>query len=691
MVAIKFDDVSVDRFLDAIPVMSGRVNMQGKLQYASERLAQRLDKPRNELVGQSAEDVICPEVVEAFSEHLRLAFAGESIQFTRTFSFEDLGDRELEIWIHPYHSKEGEIAGAVFFCSDITELTKAKNCEREFNQLTSALDRHSIVAIADSHGTIIHVNDLFCEISQYSREELIGENHRILKSGLHNPNFYIEMWETITSGNTWKGEVCNRAKDGTLYWVQTTITPILDDYGLPEKYISIRADITPLKRSQQREHRLAFYDPLTELPNRRSLKERLTETWWALPNAGKFAALIIVDIDNFRSVNDIYGHSSGDHLLKSIANRLAQRLRSSETLFHLGGDEFAVLIDSITGDDKAAHGRIDFIIAELRGELSKTHTISVDNPQDQTEIICTACIGVIYFTHESKGPNELMQKADLALAEAKSRGKSQVAFYDRTLREKVNERYQLEQDLRNAISRNQFKLFYQPIVDRHENTVAFEALLRWEHPISGMISPATFIPLAEETRLIIPIGWWVLETACSQLKTWQSSSQTAHLTINVNVSARQLRDPMFSVRLIELIRQKSINPTLLCLELTETALIDDLNPEFLHRLDSLREFGVKLALDDFGTGFSSLSYLKILPLSKVKIDQSFVKTLLSNPKDQGITKAVLTLAEVLKLDVVAEGVELNDQFNYLKNANCQLFQGYLFGKPAPLNNISLIR
>lgn len=570
--------------------------------------------------------------------------------------------------------EEGPLASLVSATEGEQSGLTLKAVLKENSQLKMALNAHAIVASTDARGVITAVNDKFCAISQYSREELIGHTHRVINSGHHPREFFQDLWRTIARGGVWSGEVCNRAKDGSLYWVQSTIVPFLDEAGKPEQYIAIRADITARKEAEAEAQRMALHDALTSLPNRRLMTDRLTQAIADKARHPGFGAVLLMDLDHFKEVNDTLGHATGDDLLKQTALRLAGCVREVDTVARLGGDEFVTILDDIGADLESAVLNAGRIAEKIRSTLAEPYQL------DRQHWEVTPSIGIALFNSVHDTPEELIKRADIALYEAKDAGRNQQCFFNPSLQEEAINRALLMRGLRLALDNNELVLHYQPIVDEQKNILGFEALIRWIHPKHGPISPGTFIPLAEQTGLILPIGEWVLKTACAQLAEWGDDSQHEALTVAINVSARQLNQGDFVDTIKRVISQTGARADRLRLELTESMLQDNVGSTIV-KMDALRLLGVRFSLDDFGTGYSSLSYLKRLPLDVLKIDKSFVDDIFADPSDAAIARTIIALARSLDIDVVAEGVETAEQLEWLLDHGCVLFQGYLFSPP----------
>ncbi|MDO8206610.1 MAG: EAL domain-containing protein [Gallionella sp.] len=436
-------------------------------------------------------------------------------------------------------------------------------------------------------------------------------------------------------------------------------------------------DITLRKQSEEEIHRLAFYDPLTKLPNRRLLHERLLQSMSLSSRSGKHSALMFIDLDNFKTLNDTQGHDVGDLLLKEVANRLIRNVREGDTVARLGGDEFVVALESLSSMDLEAANQSEMIAEKIRAELSLPYQLN------SIEHHSSPSIGVTLFRGHQSSLDEVLKQADLAMYHAKASGRNMVCFFDPEMQSKMEERAELEKDLRASLRLHQLMLYYQMQVDDTGRIVAAEALIRWQHPLRGMVSPAQFIPLSEEIGMILPIGDWVIEQACAQLKNWEMNPVMSKIRVSVNVSPRQLSHPYFVEQVKEAIEQTGIRPSQLKLELTESFILQDMQ-DAIEKMQELRGIGICFAMDDFGTGYSSLSHLKRLPLEQLKIDQSFVRDIARDRSSSVMVRTIISIASNFGLEVVAEGVETDDQFAFLRQYGCNKFQGYLFGKPVPV-------
>jgi len=469
---------------------------------------------------------------------------------------------------------------------------------------------------------------------------------------------------------------------GATFWVTVSGEPIFDAQGAFKGYRGIGRNITSRKQAEEKIERLAFFDLLTGLPNRRLLMDRLQHALALGERAWRPGALLFIDLDNFKDLNDTQGHDTGDQLLKQVAIRLGECVRGADTVARLGGDEFVVMLEELSTEPGEAATLAEAVARKILATLNQPYRLGGQEHHS------TPSIGIALFHDQLSSVDDLLKRADLAMYQAKAAGRNTLRFFDPQMQVVVAARAELEGDLRQGLQRQELLLHYQPVVDVAGCVIGVEALVRWRHPRRGMVSPAEFIPVAEQSGLILPLGHWVLAQACAQLVAWSALPATARLTVAVNVSARQFRQADFATQLLELLRLSGANPYRLKLEITESLLLSDID-DAIQKMTELRSIGVSFALDDFGTGYSSLAYLKRLPLEQLKIDQSFVRDVMTDPNDAAIAQAVLTLGRSLGLTVVAEGVETPEQHALLRSHGCCVFQGYLFGRPVPVEALDL--
>jgi diguanylate cyclase (GGDEF)-like protein/PAS domain S-box-containing protein len=533
------------------------------------------------------------------------------------------------------------------------------------------------IMITNPEGNILRVNQAFQDITGYAEEEVIGKNPRILQSGRHDAAFYQSMWSNIINTGQWKGEVWDKRKNNEIYPKNLTITAVKDDAQCVTNYVAVFHDISKLKKSEQEIHQLAFYDPLTQLPNRRLLMDRLQQAMASSMRSGRYGALLFLDLDQFKVINDTQGHGTGDHLLIEVARRLQNCVRVDDTVARLGGDEFVAVLSGLSSDAAEAATQTEVIAEKIRQELGKPYVL------DKFKCNSTVSIGASLFLAQQESEESLLQHADVAMYQAKSAGRNVIRFFDPQMQTALDMRAGMETDLRHAIDKQQLRLHYQIQVDSLQHVLGAEVLIRWEHHEHGLISPMQFIPLSEDTGLIVPIGLWVLKTACEQLNKWHHDPLTSSLTLAVNVSAKQFRQADFVSQVQRALQESGAKPSRLKLELTESTVLENVEDTIL-KMREIKALGVSFSMDDFGTGYSSLQYLKRLPLNQIKIDQSFVRDIATDPNDAAIVQTIIAMTEALGLDVIAEGVETEAQQEFLKLRGCHAFQGYLFGKPVPI-------
>ena len=552
-----------------------------------------------------------------------------------------------------------------------------EQCDAALRIAATAFGSQQAMLVTDANKRILQVNQAFSTITGYSAAEAWGQNPSMLKSGRQDRAFYAAMWERIVLQGTWAGEIWNRRKSGEEYPQWITITAVLDASGRVTHYVGTFADHSAHYAADELIQSLAYQDLLTGLPNRLLLTDRLTQTMAACSRHQRIGAMLMLDLDDFKTLNDTHGHFQGDLLLVQVAERLRDNVREGDTVARLGGDEFAVILEELSEDAADAAREAQAIGEKIRLAISEVYQLG------KHAYHCTSSVGVTLFGGGAfetvDGP---LRRADMAMYQAKAVGRNSLRFFDPQMQAEAASRTEMLADLREALQGGQFLLHYQPQVASGRGLVGAEALVRWQHPRRGLVSPGDFIGLAEETGLILPLGLWVLETACKQLACWSTQADMAHLTVAVNVSARQFHQTEFVAQVLSVLAATGANPNQLKLELTESLLIADVE-DVIGKMRDLKRLGVRLSLDDFGTGYSSLTYLKRLPLDQIKIDQSFVRELLTDPNDAAMAHTIVTLGHNLQMEVIAEGVESAEQHDVLSAMGCDVFQGYYFGRPGP--------
>jgi len=560
----------------------------------------------------------------------------------------------------------------------ILDITERKRIEADLRIAARAFDAQEAMVITDRNSVILRVNRAFTENTGYSAEEAIGQTPRLLKSCRHDDEFFRAMWESVTCTGGWQGEIWDRRKDGEEYQKWLTISAVKDDAGAVTHYIGAQYDITARKQAEEKINELAFFDPLTGLPNRTLLRDRLRQAMTASGRSGSYCALLFVDLDHFKTLNDSLGHEVGDSLLKQVAQRLVASVREGDTVSRVGGDDFVVILSGLAASAADAANATEMVARKILALLDHIYQFG------ELAHYSSASIGATLFKGSASSADDLMKQSDLTMYKAKAAGRNTFLFFDPAMEVAAQERAALEGDLRQALDGEQFFIEYQAQVSGDGRLTGAEVLVRWKHPRRGVVAPAEFIPLAEEAGLIVPLGNWVLETACRQLARWAAEPAMAALTVAVNVSAQQFVHSDFVDLVVELLARTGANPQRLKLELTESLLVDNVEA-VIAKMFALKALGVGFSLDDFGTGYSSLAYLKRLPLDQLKIDQSFVRDVLVDVNDAIIARTIVALAHSLGLGVIAEGVETEAQRDFLASAGCHAYQGYFFSRPLPID------
>jgi len=550
------------------------------------------------------------------------------------------------------------------------DISVRKSMEKKLNLADKIMEGTSdAILVTDLQGNILDVNAAFTNITGYQRNEVIGQNPRIAKSGYQDAAFYKNMWEQILNKGHWSGEIWDRKANGELYPKLLTINTIYDDEGEPQYYTGIFTDISQMKNVEQRLHNLAYYDALTKLPNRSLFHDRLSHELAIAKRQHNSFALLYVDLDKFKDVNDTLGHNAGDTLLQTAADRISEKLRESDTVARIGGDEFAILLSNSPSEEMAGN-----IAQQIIGEMQRQFSIQ------KSPVFIGATIGIAFYPKDGETEEDLYKYADLAMYQAKEAGRNCFRFFTEQMNEKVSRHIQLVNDLHKALEKEEFILFYQPKYTLTDRSLAgFEALIRWQHSDKGLIPPGDFISVAEDSHLIVFIGDWVIREAFKQLQQWHSDGKT-HLSMAINIASKQLFEVNFVERVQNYLNSYQVNPKAVEFEITESMLMDDIE-KAVQVLMQLGELGIKIAIDDFGTGYSSLAYLKQFPIDTLKIDQSFIRFLEPGSQDAAIVDTIISMAKNLNKIVVAEGIENRSQEQYLRQQGCHLGQGYGYAKP----------
>jgi len=532
--------------------------------------------------------------------------------------------------------------------------------------------------ITDAQANICHVNPAFTRITGFGKEEVLGKNPKILSSGRQDAYFYRNMWQSISKDKCWQGEIWNKKKNKEVFPVWQTINAVGQDDKI-EHYISVFSDISKLKEAEQQLWHLAHFDSLTGLANRKLLEKRVKQEISICKRLQHYSALLFLDLDEFKTINDSLGHKMGDILLTEVAKCLKRELREEDTVSRLGGDEFIVLLTNLSADKEKTASHVVIVVEKILDALTRPFIVQ------QHELRVTASIGITLLPNQDSNVEQLLKQADTAMYAAKANGRNGYSFYYPEMQQKADKRLLLKKELHQALDDNQFDLLYQPQYDSNWKLLGCEALIRWYHPEKGMISPADFIPVAENNGLIVEIGERILIQACRQMIVWQQQGRNVpHLSINI--SPRQFADKYFVEKVSAIVSNSGVNPEQIILEITEGLIVKNVKAS-IEKMNTLKKLGLKFSIDDFGTGYSSLSYLTQLPIDQLKIDRSFVCNIESNSTDAVIVDTIVAMARHLQLDLIAEGVETEEQLNYLVQCGCQCFQGFYFSKPLPENQI----
>jgi len=597
-----------------------------------------------------------------------------------SFDIRLLSDEGEVRWINhicmPVYDERGK---EVSIRSTNLDITDRKESEAKLRQATAIfMQINEGVVVTDAEARVLAVNDAFLEISGYAEEEVIGKNPRLWKSQKHHEFFYRNMWATLIETRKWRGEIINRRKNGDIYPAWLTITAVTDEQGRIINYISVLSDNSTIKQSQERADYLAHHDVLTDLPNRHLFNDRLEHALQRGHRQGVLVAILFIDLDNFKSINEGLGYPVGDRVLQETATRMVQLVREEDTVARIAGDEFAIILEDIKDPES---------VAKITGKLLEAFRppFFIDND----ELHVSVSIGISLYPDDGDDVTTLIKNADTAMYKAKEMGKAGYCFYTQALTEAAQERLQLGNRLRKALARNELLLHYQPQYSLHSGElVGAEALVRWQTDDLGLVPPARFIPLAESNGLILPIGEWVLYEACVQARKWQQGGLDIK-RIGVNVSGLQIQQGAIVTSVKNALKTTGLDPACLELEITENFIMQQAD-DAIAILEELRGLGVMLAIDDFGTGYSSLSYLKLLPVNRLKVDRSFVKDIARDSNSEAIVRAVIALARSLQLQVIAEGVEKAEQGQFLQAEGCDEVQGFYYARPLPADQFTAL-
>jgi len=631
------------------------------------------------MLGYEREEMIGRQPFEFADEENRKIFAYQATQHTvsRQRSYEIVlkhkNGQDVIVRINATNMPHGERKPVEAFAF-ITDITEWKRTEEQLRIAATFFDTTSeAITVTDCDNRIVAVNPAFTMITGYSEEEALGRDPSFLSSGRNNAAFYRSMWDTLMRMGRWQGEIWNRRKNGEIYPEWLSIVAIRDDKGVVNQYMAVFSDITKRKKDEEKIWRQANYDALTGLPNRNLFKDRLDQAMHAAHREKSRLALMFIDLDRFKWVNDTLGHASGDLLLQETARRLKRCVRETDTVARLGGDEFTILLN-----DVHSTGNVDRISEALLSCMSEPFDL------DGKEAFVSGSIGITLYPGDAENMEQLLGNADAAMYSAKASGRNIFRYYTQEMNEATQRRLMLEADLRRVLERDELLLYYQPIVDGYGNVAGAEALLRWQHPEYGFIAPDEFIPLAEEVGMIVPIEQWVMRKACTDAVRFQACDQSSFF-MSVNVSSVQCKSDQCRHVLAEVLNESGLNPDCLKLEITERVMMEN-TESVIALLREVRAMGVRLAVDDFGTGYSSLSYLKQFPIDVLKIDRAFIEGLPDDRDNVALVEAIVAMAHSLNLQVVGEGVENADQLVFLRSLGCDLIQGFHFSHPLPADD-----
>ena len=661
--------------LDALPDMLFELSADGVIyDYHSKRHHHQLLASPEEFLGKSIELFMPPHALRTIKEAIADIDA-TGVTNARQYY---IGEGEQKSWFELSGAALTTMSGETRYVMVVRDITERMQADIEQRIAATAFSAQEGIMITDAETRILRVNDSFEKATGYTEQEVIGKKPSYLSSGRHDAAFYKNMWRSIEEQGYWRGEIWNRRKSGEIYPQALTITAVRNADGEICNFVGDFIDISDLKAAQQKISRLSYFDVLTGLPNRERLIQILADTIQKGAEKGRFGAVLIVNLNDFKTINETIGYSAGDKLLMVVADRLRALAGQQNSVARYGGDEYVVVLQNFEGDATA--------VADIVGQKAQSilAVLEGDYELDGGRYYTTGCIGVTLIAPDKhQAPDLLLKQAGIALTQAKMVGRNNVMFFDPSLQESLSERVQLLADLREAVRLKQFELYLQPQQLADGTIVGVEALVRWNHPLRGMLSPAIFIPLAESHDMMVILGREILDLGLDILQRWSSSPQFGHVKLSINLAAEQFYEADFCSRLMQAIKSRQIDPTLLMLEFTESTLMNNMT-QARQIMQVMSEVGIRFAIDDFGTGYSSLAYLSELPLHQLKIDQSFVRKMNERNNNRQIIQTIVDMASSLGMEVIAEGVETEEQKEQLNKLGCKQYQGYLIGKPMPV-------
>ena len=565
----------------------------------------------------------------------------------------------------------------------VTDITDQKRASEDLRIAAIAFESQEAMIVVDPQGNILRVNRAFSQLTGYSTEEIIGRTPMLLQSGRHDQSFFLRQQIELREKKVWQGEMWNRRKNGKVYAEWVTISAVTDIEDQVTHYVYTFSDISKNREAEAEIHRLAYYDALTQLPNRRMVLDRIEQALAMSSRNGSYGALMFLDLDNFKTLNDTQGHDIGDQVLVEVAQRLHNTLRESDTvsrtgstISRLGGDEFVVVLENLSDQDTEAAIQARHVAEKLHEALSHPYSLP------SGELLCTTSFGITLFHKRELSVHKLLKQADLSLYQAKKSGGNALHFFNPSMQAAIDRRKAQEKTLSEALAQNQLKFYYQALTDNRQRVIGAEALLRWSHPDMGLLTPKSFLPLAEETGLIMPISQWVLESACTQIKNWESKKNSRHLRLSINISSRQFCHPGFVAAVKNAITRSGTDPSRLVIDLREE-LVNNLE-KTISIMHDIKELGISFSLDGFGTGLSSLSYLRKLPIDRLNIDASVLQNPLLDLANSVIVASIINIAEILGLGITAHGIETEEQMDFFMEHGCNAYQGFLISHPLPL-------